>query len=118
MASPDVRHIMRKVATTPAKTRTRSQRSSHLPIDCIARLDISAVIARESGQSRATRRHHVPDGPLPRAMTNSNASILQELERGVEDVAGLLVALGLHPLHPFVPDRFAGDLAPAGEFIR
>src|SRR3982074_1833872 len=72
----------------------------------------------KAGNPEPTRRHGVPDGPLSRAMTNSNASILQKLERRIEDVTGFLVALGLHPLHPFLPDRLAGELAPAGELVR
>ena len=40
-------------------------------------------------------------------------SILQELERRAEDLARLLVSLGLHPGDPVVPQRLARDLAPA-----
>src|SRR5712671_3849287 len=65
-----------------------------------------------------THRHRVLDAPLARGMTSQRVSVLQQLERGVEDVAGFLVALGLHPLHPFFPDRLAGELAPAGELVR
>src|SRR3977135_2014989 len=38
--------------------------------------------------------------------------ILQELKGRIEDVAGFLVALGLHPLHPFLPDRLPRAPAP------
>src|SRR5262245_24906152 len=46
-------------------------------------------------------------------MTAEVALVLEHRDRGVEDVAGLLVALTLHLLHPFVPERLARDLAPA-----
>src|ERR1700716_1480261 len=65
-----------------------------------------------------THRHRVLDAPLARGMTSQRVSILQKIERGVEDVAGFLVAPGLHPLHPFFPDWLAGELAPTGELIR
>src|SRR5215470_16409148 len=41
------------------------------------------------------------------------ALVLQHLDRAVEDVAGLLVALALHLLDPLVPQRLAGHFAPA-----
>src|SRR5437667_11544715 len=45
------------------------------------------------------------------------ALILQQLDRGVEDLAGIGVALAFHLLHPLVPDRLAGDLGPARQLI-
>src|SRR5712692_8232317 len=65
-----------------------------------------------------SQRRGVLDAPLSRGMTRQIQSlVLQQIDRGVEDLARLLVALALHLLHPFIPQRLAGELLPAGELI-
>src|SRR5207244_5334810 len=43
--------------------------------------------------------------------------ILQQLERCVEDLAGVGVALAFHLLYPLAPDRLAGEFGPARQLV-
>src|SRR6478672_12422811 len=111
-ASADVRHIMAKVANTPTYSSASSQRCSHFPKISVTRSPHrrhrSTPIAANEDRSRKQSHQFLFIAWL----------LLGSLERRLEDVAGLLVALALHLLHPLLPERLAGNLVPAGGFRR
>src|SRR5215210_3855629 len=91
---------MAKVASTPRYRSASSQRCSHFP-----RVSVTTSPHRQ-------RR----PAPILNGTGAQSASVLGELERRFEDVAGVLVALAFHLLQPLFPEWLAGSLVPARDF--
>src|SRR5215831_6504346 len=108
---------MAKVAKAPASTSRRSARASHFSSCCKGSPRSAVGWVERTRNPSAESQMAIQLVGFASLNPPYDASILQQLERGVEDLARLGVALGLHALHPVVPDRLAAELAPALELV-
>src|SRR6516165_4963519 len=90
--------MMPMVATTLAQTSASSQRHNTLPMECRTVTELP-------------RRYWAAGS------AKGCALVLEQFKGGVEDLARVGVALALHLLHPFVPDRLARELGPARKLV-